>query len=124
MTEWNAEITTEVIDIQKLYQQFAGDEEILLCIAEECLNQLPTYIANIRNAIEAENSQALHDAAHTFKGSISNFRAPVIDELALKLEQMGRNKELTEAKKTLSSLEEKITLFQKELETLQEKAAA
>lgn len=66
----------------------------------------------IREAVEHSDAAAIHRAAHSLKGSVSNFSAPGAFQAAQKLEGIGREDDLSQAGKAFRLLEEQISLLQ------------
>jgi len=79
-------------------------EEIAALFAEDC----PKLLADIRSAIDAGNSGKVERAAHTLKGSVSNFGAEPAREAALRLEMLGRSGDLRPAVEAYAVLEREI----------------
>ncbi len=79
-------------DFKLLIDTFIGDSKLRLL--------------SIKNAIQAGDPDALRVAAHSFKGSALNLSAGNLTELCKKLEQMGRNNEMSQALEVLKHTEE------------------
>jgi len=75
-------------------------------------------LAQIRDAIAQADASTLQRAAHTLKGSVGNFGADNIRESARRLEQMGREGDLTHALETCQRLEHQISQLIPALQTL------
>ena len=65
-------------------------------------------MTKISQEISDGDCKALEYAAHSIKGSISNFSAKKAFEAALRLEMIARKGELTDARKTYNELREEI----------------
>ncbi|MEK6304131.1 MAG: PAS domain S-box protein [Acidobacteriota bacterium] len=98
----------EVFDAAALLARLDGDTELLRYIVELFLEELPRLMSQVRDAVMLEDSDALERAAHTLRGSVGNFHAGGVVELALGLETMGREGSLTGAKKTMAMLEREV----------------
>jgi two-component system, sensor histidine kinase and response regulator len=61
------------------------------------LAEAPGLIESLQTAVEANHAQALQEAAHRFKGSSRNLGLIRIADVCLKLEQMGKQAELSAA---------------------------
>jgi HPt (histidine-containing phosphotransfer) domain-containing protein len=85
---------TSYIDTARLMSEFAGDEEILAEMCDAFLVEIPNNISGIGAAIGDKDLKNLEFTAHTLKGAIANFQAPLIKDLCYKLEQLGRANEL------------------------------
>ncbi|MFH1733639.1 MAG: response regulator [bacterium] len=73
-----------------LLDNFSGDRELLLEIAEIFLETHTELITSIQSAIDQNDATTLDQAAHSLKGAVSNFGLQEATEAAFKLEQMGR----------------------------------
>ncbi len=68
-------------------------------------------IQTIRTAILNNDSKGLQKAAHSFKSAVSLFKVSDMIELVIKLEQMGKEEKLEEAKQAIDQLELLIAKF-------------
>jgi two-component system sensor histidine kinase/response regulator len=99
------------LDREAILERVGGDieffQEIAGLFAEDC----PKLLTEIRTAISTRDPEALQRAAHTLKGSVSNFGAEPARLAALRLEMLGRNGDLTEAPEACSALEQEMQRF-------------
>jgi len=100
--------TTGVFDIARALEIAGGDKAFLKELADLFFENLPGYVAKIREAISMENSGALEDAAHNLKGSIGNFAAKRAQNAAYQLEVIGNKGMLADADQLLSELMEEL----------------
>lgn len=98
--------------------RMGGDEELLQEIARVFIDDYPKVLAQVRQAIRAQDPVLLERSAHTLKGSVANFGAPKAVEAALELEQMGRNRQLRTTSEALARLEHALGELHVELEGL------
>jgi HPt (histidine-containing phosphotransfer) domain-containing protein len=70
----------------------------------------------IRNAIDEADTHRLNRAAHALKGSVANFGARSVFDTAFRLEMMGKDEELGEARETCEALENELNYLKKMLE--------
>ena len=87
---------------------FEGETELMGEVAGVFLKDSPKLIVKIRTALNQGDSQALDHAAHSLKGSVSNFAAPAAYEAASRLETMGRQSDLTNAEDAFQTLQSEI----------------
>jgi HPt (histidine-containing phosphotransfer) domain-containing protein len=66
-------------------------------MAELFLKTYPKLLREIRQAIEQQEAAALERAAHSLKGSVSNFVAHEAFRVASELENMAARRDLTRA---------------------------
>jgi HPt (histidine-containing phosphotransfer) domain-containing protein len=76
-------------------------------------------LSAIQDAIEHKNADALWRAAHTMKGSVDTFAATQAVDLALKLERLGRAKELDGTENVFAALTLEVQRVRTALEGLQ-----
>jgi HPt (histidine-containing phosphotransfer) domain-containing protein len=101
-----------VIDREALLERVDGDLDLLAELVETFEVECPRLLNATREAVAGADSHALERAAHSLKGSIGTFCAPAAFEAAGRLEQLGRDGDLTEAEAALTALEAEITQVQ------------
>jgi CheY-like chemotaxis protein len=110
--------TEQVLDGRALLVQVDGDMRLLGKLTRLFLADCPGMLSKIRRAIVSRDPQALQPAAHALKGAIANFAARGPFQAALKLEMMGRHKELSGVEDAYLALEKEIKRLQKALAAL------
>ncbi|HET9177318.1 MAG TPA: response regulator [Terriglobia bacterium] len=98
----------EIIDWKRGLAAADGDSALLHELLKMFANQAPSALDRLRCAVEMKDAPAIERAAHTLKGSVSNFGADAAVQAALKLEVMGRQKELERAEEAFRSVEQEI----------------
>ncbi len=88
-----------------LMEQVGGDAELMREIVDLFLADAPRLLDELRAAVAAGDAGLLKRAAHTIKGSASNFGAREVVEVAAALEAMGRDGDLARAEATRDRLE-------------------
>ncbi|MCP5110152.1 MAG: Hpt domain-containing protein [bacterium] len=106
------------LDLAVALSRVGGDEELLKEIAEIFLDQCPEALSEIQTAAEADDAGALERAAHSLKGSIGNFGADRAYNAALRLEMMGRNRDLGGKTQAVQDLEAALKQLNPELSSL------
>jgi HPt (histidine-containing phosphotransfer) domain-containing protein len=76
-----------VFDKAAMMENFAGDAELFVQIAEIFLDDVPAQLADLQAAEDAGDLVALRAAAHKLKGSVASFAAEDAHVAAKKLEQ-------------------------------------
>ena len=82
------------LDCAVALERLGGDEELLREVAELFLDEYPMLLKEIRSAAMSRDADALQRAAHSMKGSVSNFGADDVYQAAFILEKKGRAGEL------------------------------
>lgn len=75
-------------------ERVGGDEELLREIAVLFLEDCPSLMTKIDQAVAANDAPNLERAAHSLKGSVANFGSDAAYQAAFDLEQIGRFKNL------------------------------
>jgi len=86
-------------------ERLEGDAGLLAEMVGLFLQDYPRLLAAMREAIACGDAKSLERAAHTLKGAVSNFAAPAATAATLRLEQMGRQANLTQAEEAFAALE-------------------
>ncbi len=81
-----------------------GDMAFFKELVDLFLAESPKIMDGISNAINTGDAGKLDHAAHSLKGSASNFGASAVTEIALRLEMMGKKGEMTGADKLYAAL--------------------
>lgn len=85
-------------------ERVGGDEGLLREIAVLFLDEYPAMMAKIRAALDSGSAVDLERAAHSLKGSVGNFGAQAAFQAALRLEAIGRSRDLTSAREAFRNL--------------------
>jgi two-component system sensor histidine kinase/response regulator len=99
-------------------ERVGGDEELLREIAGLFLEDYPSLMTKIEQAVVACDPYNLERAAHSLKGSIANFGSDAAYQAALDLEQMGRTKNMEHVEDAHARLIAVMTHVCPELEAL------
>jgi CheY-like chemotaxis protein/HPt (histidine-containing phosphotransfer) domain-containing protein len=110
----------KVIDRETLLSRVDNDTELLKEIAGLFLENCPKLMADIKDAVSKRDMQALERAAHTLKGSVSNFFAQEAVDAALQLESIARSGDTTQVDEAFEELEKKIERLKPALSALEQ----
>ena len=86
-----------------------GDKELLDELLNMFIADYPKKIEEIEKAIKNKNFEMLREIAHSLKGASGNLGLTEIYELCLKLENMGKEKDLSNAEDVLDRLKEELS---------------
>lgn len=78
-----------LMDLDGVLDRFDGDREVLQEVVQLFLEEYPTLMAEIRQAIGGRDPSGLEHSAHTLKGSVSNF-SPIVASKFFELEKLGK----------------------------------
>jgi len=98
----------EILDRDKILEQTGANEETLEEIVELFAAESAKLMKKIRDAISNKDASGLQRAAHTLKGSIRIFGAERAAAAALRLETMGRDKNMVDAEEAWQVLVKEI----------------
>jgi len=107
-----------VLDHSLLLSSVDGDMDLLGRISELILNSCPSFISEIRKAIEGADRNALARAAHTFKGSGGYFLTNLARESLIELELIAQGSDLNGAAERLAAIEMEVERVKPELSIL------
>ena len=94
----------EPIDLESALRRFEGDKEFFKEMLQEFLSYVPKQLDKLAEAIKTGEAKVVETEAHSLKGAAGNLGAQPIADLALRLESLGRTKDLAEAKKIIGNL--------------------
>jgi len=100
-----------VFDLSKALEVVDGDVELLKELVTLFLKNFPDNLAQIRDGLARSDTNVVERAAHSLKGSVSNFGAMRAFEAAYRLEVLGREGRLGEVESALSKLDEELNLL-------------
>jgi two-component system, sensor histidine kinase and response regulator len=114
----NTELAGSPIDRELALSRVGGDAELLREIAGLFLEDYPKIMADLRDATARGDASGVERTAHSLKGSVANFGAKAITETALKIEDLGRARQLGEVAPLLHALERALAAIRPELAAL------
>ncbi|MDG3005452.1 hybrid sensor histidine kinase/response regulator [Paludisphaera mucosa] len=78
-----------ILDEAASLERLGGDVDLLKEIATIFIGDCPRMVDQIADAVARGDAGALKLAAHTLRGSASNFASPAVEDAASRLEKMG-----------------------------------
>lgn len=103
-------------DREAMLAELDDDEELVTELINTMRAEAPKLVHEVLVAVEAADAALVTRAAHTLKGAVSNFGARTAADAALRLEQMGRAGDLSDASPALATLEMEMSALMRELE--------
>jgi CheY-like chemotaxis protein/HPt (histidine-containing phosphotransfer) domain-containing protein len=82
-----------------------GDASLLAELVELFVDEAPSRLMALRNAVEDEDAGTVEQTAHTLKGSCSNMGAWRMANLCAELQELGSSGELTATSELLDQLQ-------------------
>jgi two-component system sensor histidine kinase/response regulator len=106
------------LDREVALARMGGDRELLKEIAGLFLENYRDWLGELRHATALGDAQMVERTAHGLKGSVANFGARNAVEASLKLENLGRSRDLAGATESLAALESALETLRGDLESL------
>jgi HPt (histidine-containing phosphotransfer) domain-containing protein len=100
-----------VLDYAEAVQRLDGQPDLFGMVAAVFLEDYPSSLAAIRDALTAGDAEALAFSAHKFKGALSALSAYPARAVALRLEEFGRAGDLQAAQQLFPALVERVNLL-------------
>ncbi len=94
------------------------DPETLAEIIDLMLQQCPRLVSRIEKAIDQRDGRALEAAAHSLKGSVSNFGLQEVRRVLQELETLGNSGNLDPAGEVLVRLKSQLVHLEPALKSL------
>jgi len=111
---------TAILNLAAALDRVGGDRELLEEVALVFLETSGELLGKVRKAVGAGDAAALERAAHALKGSVGNFGAEPAYQAAMRLEKMGRSRDLTGVEDALRALETELERLRPALASLTE----
>ena len=92
--------------LRELQEQ--GEPDILEELVDLFLEEVPTELGALREAIQRSDAQCVERIAHTLKGSSANMGATRMESICSELEERARSEELADAPAKIAGLEEEV----------------
>ena len=106
------------IDGAVLLQGIDGNSKLLCKLIDIFAAELPKLMSRIRRAIAKQDARGLRDAAHALKGAVGNFDHYAPFEAVRKLEEMGRENQLSDAQALFESVKKEMAHLTRSLRHL------
>jgi PAS domain S-box-containing protein len=113
-----------VIDRDAVLARFEGSAGLLNEVVGVFFESYPRLLRDLGTCVERGDAQRLERTAHALKGALSNFSARAATEAAMRLETLGRDRDLGRAGEMLAELEREVGRLRPVLEALSKEDAA
>ena len=107
-----------VLDREALLERVAGDVDLLRELVDLFMDDSLRLVDRISKAVMRKDADDLEKAAHGLKGSVPNFGAKTVADIAQVSETMGRNRDITKAQNVVAELEKQIEALRAELKAM------
>jgi two-component system, sensor histidine kinase and response regulator len=113
-TDWPMQLA--VFNRNLALDRVGGDEELLREVAQLFLQEYPSLMGQLEEAVAQGDAGRVMEAAHTMKGSLATLGAEAGTRIAQELETMGRHRMLSGSRETCRALAAQLSELQNELE--------
>jgi len=111
----DAALIEPLIHWEQVTQRYPGGDKLVRQLAKILLSQSPVLMEQMVTAVDEQDTKTLHRAAHTFKGSLQNFQANSVAEIAQQIESEAMVGDLDKAVALISQLRPIVARMLKEV---------
>jgi len=97
--------TEGTIDLEGLLERCGGSKDLVHKIAQKFAETGPGMVAQVRDAVESRDSDAVYRAAHQLKGASATMGAIKLASIAADIEMLGREGNVAAAADRIAALE-------------------
>jgi HPt (histidine-containing phosphotransfer) domain-containing protein len=102
-------------DFDATLHRMGDDYELFVKMIEFFVDDHGPLLRQIESGIDQHSAKCVEQAAHSIKGLVANFSADDAIRAAARLEEAGRNANLTDATGLLELLRREVSLLEREL---------
>lgn len=118
------EVGHRVLSRESFLSSCHGDAENVRRIVKLFHEQSASWLEELGKAVVDRDAEQLETISHTVKGAAAQFGGAAAAAAALRLEQLGRERHLSQAAQALAELREELQRFLAALDTLEEQENA
>jgi two-component system sensor histidine kinase/response regulator len=96
---------TAIIDLTELLARVENDRELMRDLLLIFKEEFPRHLQALRDAVDSMDGEKVAAVAHSLKGMLSNLAAGPAAAAAARLEQLGRNREVSDFREACASFE-------------------
>lgn len=96
------------VELSEALEKVDGDREFLKELFDDFTNDYPQQLDKLAQGISTGDFDEVEHTAHSIKGAAGALSAKKTQELAFRLEQMGRDKKLDNAQELLVELKDEL----------------
>jgi signal transduction histidine kinase/DNA-binding response OmpR family regulator/HPt (histidine-containing phosphotransfer) domain-containing protein len=101
----------EALDLESLVQHAGNEKELAILIATYFLEEMPTVLRPLKQALEIADHAAIREIGHTIKGAAKSACAPTLADIGTRLERAGKDQSLGEVEALLLKMQEGIDQY-------------
>lgn len=102
------DLDPKLFDLAAAIKRAGDDVELAKELASIFLDECPGWLRDLADGLEAKDFEKATRAAHTIKGAVDHWGSQRAFDAALRLERLGREKKLEDAKRLLPELQKQL----------------
>ncbi len=106
------------VEMRSAMSRFGNDREFFKDLGKEFLNYVPEQIRNLEEAVKSEDTALVQKNAHSIKGAAGNLSANKVASVAVVIENMGRQGDISEVSSLIEDLKSEISCLEQFVENL------
>jgi HPt (histidine-containing phosphotransfer) domain-containing protein len=99
-------MSSAIIDMTELLARVEDDRQLMRDLLLIFKEEFPQHLQALRDAVNSMNGEKVAAEAHALKGMLSNLAANPAAAAAARLEQLGRNREVSKFQEAFASFQE------------------
>jgi PAS domain S-box-containing protein len=103
------DVPEEPLNVQAALPRFDNDRAFFLEMCRDFMMNMPPRMEELRVSLQKKDPATFSRAAHNLKGISANFNATAVNRIAVQLEMMGRQEDLSGAAPLLDQLDIEIS---------------
>ncbi len=115
-------VNMQPVNMERIREATMDDEEFMVELIDIYLDDSPTQISALRNAIEGRQGQAAASTAHRLKGSSGNLGADSLAAICRQVEEAGREDRAAEMPGLLKDIEQEFSRVKEHLSAIRRDA--
>jgi len=123
MAEDSEKSNDQAVNLERIREATMGDEEFMVELIDIYLDDSPTQISALRDAIEGQDGKVAASTAHRLKGSSGNLGADSLAALCRQVEEAGREDRVAAMPGLLSDIEHEFSRVKECLSAVRQDSA-
>lgn len=104
------------MDFPEALDRIGQEKEFLLYLIDLYKQEFLDRFSQLKQSVEKKEFSSIQEIGHSLKGSSANLSLPPLREIFWRMEEAGKNKDLSEAKKLFPLLKEEFERLEKFLQ--------
>ncbi len=104
-----------VLDMERFRKEVPLSEAVLRKLLEAFLDNMDASLAELKNGVDAKDSEKIYQAAHYIRGGAGNLRITTLEELAVRIEKAAQENALTDYTELYGRLAATMEILKREI---------